>query len=248
VQAAISLENALLYSDLQRSEAYLSETQRLSQTGSLGWIPSSGEIIWSSETYRIFDYDPAIKPIVEMVLQRVHPEERSLVQQLIDQASHAGKDWNLDHRLLMPDGSVKHLHVVAHAVNDESKGEVSFVGAVMDATAGKQSEQALEQALNEIKTLKDQLQSENLVLREEIDRASMFEEIVGTSTALQAVLCRIAKVAPTDSTVLITGETGTGKELIARAVHKRSKRSSRAFVSVQSSRTSQRRDGATVLP
>jgi transcriptional regulator with GAF, ATPase, and Fis domain len=179
-QAAISLENAHLYTDLHQAQAYLSEAQRLSQTGSLGWIPSSGETIWSSETYRIYDYDPAIKPTVEMVLQRVHPEDRSLVQQVIDRASHTGHDWNLDHRLLMPDGFVKHLHVVAHAVKNDSR-EVSFVGAVMDVTAAKQSQQALEQAFHEIKTLKDQLQSENIVLREEIDKASMFEQIVGTS-------------------------------------------------------------------
>ena len=87
-------------------------------------------------------------------------------------------------------------------------------------------------ALDEIKKLRDQLYKENIALREEIDKASMFEEIVGESPALQAVLARVAKVAPTDSTVLITGETGTGKELIARAIHKRSQRSSRAFVSV----------------
>src|SRR5437879_5887538 len=167
-----------------------------------------------------------------MVLQRVHPEDRSLVQQLIDRASRTGDDWNLDHRLLMPDGSVKYLHVVAHVVKNDSRGEVSFVGAVMDVTAAKQSQQALEQAFREIKTLKDQLQSENIVLREEIDKASMFEQIVGTSPPLRNVLSRVSKVAPTDSSVLITGETGTGKELVARAIHRRSRRSSRAFVSV----------------
>jgi transcriptional regulator with GAF, ATPase, and Fis domain len=86
----------------------------------------------------------------------------------------------------------------------------------------------LEEREAKIRTLKDQLYRENLALRNEVDRASMFEEIVGTSTALQAVLSRIAKVAPTDSTVFITGETGRGKELIARAVHKRSRRSGRA--------------------
>jgi transcriptional regulator with GAF, ATPase, and Fis domain len=82
------------------------------------------------------------------------------------------------------------------------------------------------------KRAEDRLQQENVALREEIDKASMFEEIVGTSPALQTVLSRISKVAPTDSTVLITGETGTGKELVARAIHRRSNRTSRAFVSV----------------
>ena len=93
---------------------------------------------------------------------------------------------------------------------------------------------ALETAFQQIEALKDQLYKENLALRDEVDRVSMFEEIVGTSQALQAVLSRVIKVAPTDSGVLITGETGTGKELIARAIHKRSRRSERAFVSVNS--------------
>lgn len=96
----------------------------------------------------------------------------------------------------------------------------------------KKSEEALRQAYEEIKALKDKLHQENLALREEVDQASMFEEIVGTSPALQEVLSHVAKVAPSDSTVLITGETGTGKELVARAVHKRSHRAGRAFVSV----------------
>ena len=107
--------------------------------------------------------------------------------------------------------------------------------AVENATAYGQIEEAraeLEKAFEEIKDLKDRLQDENVALREQIDQALMFEEIVGVSAALRAVLSRVSKVAPTDSTVLLTGETGTGKELIARAIHKRSRRSSRAFVSV----------------
>src|SRR5262245_1751674 len=94
------------------------------------------------------------------------------------------------------------------------------------------SREALETAYAEIERLKDQLQRANIALREEIDTTSMFEEIVGASAPLKTVLCHVAKVAPTDSTVLITGETGTGKELVARAIHKRSPRSGRAFVSV----------------
>jgi PAS domain S-box-containing protein len=94
------------------------------------------------------------------------------------------------------------------------------------------SQAALQKAFEEIKALKDKLFEENLALREEVDHVSMFEEIIGTSPALQEVLSRVAKVAPSDSTVLITGETGTGKELVARAIHKRSQRAGRAFVSV----------------
>jgi len=94
------------------------------------------------------------------------------------------------------------------------------------------SQTALHKAFEEIKVLKDKLYEENLALREEVDQASMFEEIIGTSPALQEVLSRVAKVAPSDSTVLITGETGTGKELVARAIHKRSNRAGSAFVSV----------------
>ncbi len=96
----------------------------------------------------------------------------------------------------------------------------------------RELEEKVAQRTQELQALKDQLQRENVVLREQVDEASMFEEIVGTAPVLRSVLSRVAKVAPTDSTVLITGETGTGKELIARAIHKRSVRSARAFVKV----------------
>src|SRR4029077_10858510 len=95
-----------------------------------------------------------------------------------------------------------------------------------DATAGPESPDA------EIPTLGDRLLSESIVLREDIDKTSMFEEIVGAAPLLRTVLSHVSRVAPTESTVLITGETGTGKELIARAIHKRSPRSARAFVAV----------------
>jgi len=224
VQAAISLENALLYSELQRSEAYLTEAQRLSLTGSFGWTIPEGEIFWSDATYQITGYDLNTQPTLEAILQRTHPEDRVRVQEIIAEAFENANALNFEHRFLLPDGSIKHVHVVGRPLRHPS-GRIELVGAVKDVTAAKL-------AYHEIQKLKDQLYRENLALRDEVDRASMFEEIVGTSTALQAVLDRIAKVAPTDSTVLITGETGTGKELIARAVHKRSKRSGHAFVSV----------------
>jgi PAS domain S-box-containing protein len=341
--------------ELRRKEAYLAEAQRLSQTGSFGWSVSSGEIFWSEETFRIFEYDRATKPTLELALQRVHPEDKSLVQQMIDRAGLGGKDFDFEHRLLMPDGSIKYLHVVAHGIKDELD-QVEFVGAVTDITATKSAEHRIQEDERELRQildltpqhlgvlgpdgkplyanhaaleyfgitidqwraeatlpqathswlgsrldlihpddrehflgerknrflegephefearllrhdgecrwflfrlspLKDErghitrwygtatdiedrkraeegIRKENIALREEIDKASMFEEIVGSSATLRKVLSEVGKVAPTDSTVLITGETGTGKELIARAIHKRSQRSSRAFVSV----------------
>jgi PAS domain S-box-containing protein len=466
-------EQEQLTQELQRREAYLAEAQRLSHTGSLGWKPDSGEIVWSDETYRIFEYDPAVKPTIDSVVQRVHPYDRTLAQQVIDRASQTGTDFEHEYRLLMADGRIKHVYAIAHALQDAS-GNREFIGAVTDVTGTRKAEEALrrsesylaeaqrlthtgsgawrvagdealylseewfriygfdpkqglsawkaqlqrmhpedrakvraakdraireksdydveyrivlpdgtlkcnhtlghpvlnasgdveqfvctwmditerkraedkireqEMELRQIldlapqiivvygpnrehlyanrilldylgltleewrqkpdrvefahpddwervsrhfdraiarasadelefrlrkndgsyrwflvrfnplrdelgkitrwyitgtdiedrKQAEEKLLSENVALREEIDKASMFEEIVGTSPAMQTVLSRISKVAPSDSTVLITGETGTGKELVARAIHRRSDRSSRAFVSV----------------
>ena len=130
---------------LRQSETYLAEAQRLSHTGSFGWKPSTGEIIWSEETFRIFQYDRTTAPTVELVLQRVHPEDAALVQQTIERATQDGKGFEHAYRLLMPDGSVKHVHVVARTLSDES-GSVEFVGAVMDVTAAKQVEQTLRES------------------------------------------------------------------------------------------------------
>jgi PAS domain S-box-containing protein len=329
---------------LQRREAYLAEAQRLSHTGSFGWNVPSGETSWSDETFRIFEYDRASKPSLDMVLERIHPDDRALVQQTIDRASNEGTDFDIEYRLLIPGNAVKYLHVVAHGLHNSS-GNLEFVGAVTDITAAKLAEEKIREQETEFRQIldlapqniavygpnreplyanrilldyygltlekwrerldrggfahpdewervnrhfdraldsgaafelemrlrkgdgsyrwflarynplhdeegqitrwyvtgtdiedrkqaEDRLRHENVALREEIVKASMFEEIVGTSPALRAVLSRVAKVGPTDSTVLLTGETGTGKELIARAVHKISQRSSRAFVSV----------------
>jgi PAS domain S-box-containing protein len=329
---------------IRRSEAYLAEAQRISHTGSFGCKASSGEMFWSEETFRIFGYDRGAKPAVEAILKRVHPDDKAIVQGQIDSATRQGKDCNLEYRLLLPDDSVKHVYVVAHAVKDKAVN-LEFVGAVTDITERKAAEERvrgqeaelrqmldfapqliavfgpnrerhymnrialdylglsleewrqtpdrgvfvhpddrareldyfdralstgssyeLEMRLRKFdgsfrrflarsnpvvddkghvlrwyvactdiedrKQAEERLQQENVALREEINKASMFEEIVGTSPALQAVLSRISKVAPSDSTVLITGETGTGKELVARAIHRRSHRAARAFVSV----------------
>ena len=328
---------------LRRSEAYLVEAQRLSHTGSFGWKTGNGEIVWSDETHRIFEYDRAEKPTLDRVMQRIDPGDRSVVQQIIERASRTGEDFEHECRLLMPNDTIKYIHVRAHALS-HSSGGIEFVGAVSDITARKEAEQQLQQQEAELrqaldlapqlvailgpnleriyansgalaylgttlerwrendlsvevhrddvervvaaarqglatrstsemekrirrsdgtyrwflarykpvfddqgrvtrwyvacadiddrKNAEERLREENVALREEIDKTSMFEEIVGTSPALTAVLSRVSKVAASDSTVLITGETGTGKELVARAIHRRSHRSSKAFVAV----------------
>lgn len=311
-------------------------------TGSFGWNVSAGEFSWSEKTFSIFGYDQSTKPTLELLLNRVHPDDLAFVQLAFDRAPSDGGDLDLEYRLQMPVGSVKYVHLVACAARSES-GNLEFKGAVSDRTAAKIKEdeiwfrrivdavphrigvldadgkilyenrlmreytgiasgldsgrtddevlahvnhpEDLERMKNAIqdalesgaqlqletrvrskeglfrwflvffspvrdengrivrwftsgididdrKQAEERAKNENLALREEINRTSMFEQIVGSSDALRALLVKVAKVAPTNSTVLLTGETGTGKELVARTIHKRSRRSSRPFVSV----------------
>ena len=343
-------EQEKLTQELRRREAYLAEAQKLSHTGSFGWDVSSGEIFWSDETFRIFELDPKTEITTELIIQRTHPDDREAVQQVIEHASRERTEFALEHRLSMPDGSIKFVHVVARPSTDEGRRS-EFVGAVTDITEQRRAEESLRQSesylaeqeaelrqildltphhlyvfgpdggllyvnqfglaylgadlaemvapsrinfihpddrqgylaekekgllagksyeyelrllrhdgtyrwflgrgnplkdeqgritrwyntaidIEDRKRAEEEIRKENIALREELGKTSMFEEVIGTSSALQMVLARAGKVAPTDSTVLIMGETGTGKELIARAIHKRSKRSARPFISV----------------
>ena len=220
---------------LRRSEGYLAEAQRLTRTGNWVWSSVARQSVhWSLEHYRVYGFDPEMGiPTDEAFAQRIHPDERDRVVRAIEKAMFQDRsDFEIEFRILLPGGAVKHIRAIGHPVLDPS-GELSeCVGTAMDVTEQHEARAALETAFAEIKTLQDQLYKENIALREEIVRTSMFEEIVGESPALQAVLARVSKVAPADSSVLVTGETGTGKELIARAIHKRSQRAARAFVSV----------------
>jgi PAS domain S-box-containing protein len=148
----------------------------------------------------------------------IHPDDRERELAYFARARSNGSAGQLELRLRGGDGSYRWFLARYNSVRDNNGQILRWHVSCTDIEDRKRAE--------------ERLQQENVALREEIDKASMFEEIVGTSPALQTVLSRISKVAPTDSTVLITGETGTGKELVARAIHRRSNRASRAFVSV----------------
>jgi PAS domain S-box-containing protein len=132
-------EHELLTQELRRREAYLTEAQRLSHTGSFGWTPYSGEVVWSDETYCIFEYDRSVKPSIDSAVQRVHPQDRPDFQKVIADASRGETDFEHTYRLLLPDGRVKHIHALAHALHDAS-GNREFVGAVTDITERKTTE------------------------------------------------------------------------------------------------------------
>ena len=147
-----------------------------------------------------------------------YPDDAKRVQAQWDSAMSSGSAFELEVRMRKGDGSYRWFLARYNSVRDDQGQVLRWYAACTDIEDRKRAE--------------ERLQQENVALREEIDKASMFEEIVGISPALHAVISRISKVAPSDSTVLITGETGTGKELVARAIHRRSPRASRAFVSV----------------
>ena len=148
----------------------------------------------------------------------LHPQDAERVASEVPGKFQSGSPYEIEARFRRKDGQYRWFVFRFNPIRDEKGRLIRWYAAATDIEDRKQAEQ--------------QLQNENVALREEIDKASMFEEIVGSSPALYSVLSLLSKVAPTDSTVLITGETGTGKELVARAVHKRSQRCSRAFVSV----------------
>src|SRR6266851_5639522 len=218
---------------LRENEAFLLDAQRLTRTCSWRHEVLSDKVTVSPEGLLMYGIEPKDDASsADFYFRRMHPKDRPEVEQAYAAALLGKTEFAADFRLVLPDGTIKNTRSIGHPILDERGDVVEFVGASIDVTEHHRARADLEEAFEEIKRLKDQLQNENVVLREQIDQAFMFEEIVGASSALQGVLSRLMKVAPTDSSVLVSGETGTGKELVARAIHKRSRRSQRAFVSV----------------
>ena len=147
--ASIAIERALSEAALKRSEAFLAEAQTLSRIGSFAWRLAKNEITWSEQLYRIFEFDPQVTVTLELIGTRVHPEDLTLLQDMIERASSAASDFQYEHRLLMPDHSVKHLHMIAHGTRNED-GEVEYIGACQDVTQRRLSEEALAKARSDL--------------------------------------------------------------------------------------------------
>jgi len=227
-----------------RSEKALAETEDRLQR----MADSIPEVIWITALEpeeRVVYASPSFERVWGLPLEdlyrnprlwteTIHPDDRGRVASTFSQwiAGADVSNQDVEFRIVKPDGAVRWIHERGVlTVNDQGKpSRVS--GISTDITDRKRAEQDLKRAFAEIQALKDRLQQENIALREEVEKTSMFEEIVGVSAPLRSVLSQVSRVAPTDSTVLITGETGTGKELVARAIHKLSRRSARPLVSV----------------
>src|SRR5258708_4416285 len=146
--------------DLQRRWQYLAEAQRLSHSGTFGWKVHSGELVWSDETYKILGFARQMNPTLDLVFDRVRPEDRDRLQQLRDSATQNGMDLDIEHRILLPDGVIKHVHVVAHAGRDRS-GNLEYAGIVTDITERKYAEEereALSHSLQESKARLEEAQ------------------------------------------------------------------------------------------
>ncbi|MFZ3189565.1 MAG: sigma 54-interacting transcriptional regulator, partial [Candidatus Sulfotelmatobacter sp.] len=221
--AAISIENTRLYSDLEDREAKIRRLVDANILGIATWNVD-GAILASNDAFlRMVQYgheDVAAGRVRWLDMTPADWRERA--ERALAEVIQTGTVQPFESEFFRKDGSRVPVLIGATLFQEGGTDGVAFA---LDLSKQKQAEA-------EIRALKDQLYRENLALRDEVDRAQMFEEIVGSSEPLKTVLSRIARVAPTDSTVLITGETGTGKELIARAVHKRSQRAQRVFVSV----------------
>jgi PAS domain S-box-containing protein len=226
-------EQKRVESALRSREGDLHEAQRLAHAGSWKLDAASGLVSVSPEIFRIFGAKPEEDvSIAEFWFGRIHPEDRSRTREHFERCVADKIPYEADYRIVLPDGAIRYQHSVGRPILDGSCNLIEFLGTAIDVTEQVHAKLKLQSAFEEIKQLKDRLQDENVALREQVDQAFMFEEIIGASPALKAVLSDVSKVAASDSSVLITGETGTGKELIARAIHKRSRRSSHAFISL----------------
>jgi len=239
---ALSIVGLLLHrARRRRAERELRESQELMElstgAGELGlWARDlERDDLWTNSRLRsLFGFGPNDVLRLEDIIGRIHPDDRARVVVEVERAQRTGVFFAGDFRVLIPDGGERWVAARGRTVDESGRdgARKRRMGVMFDVTERKRAEQDLHAALVEIRRLKEQLEEENLYLKEEISEVKGFEEIVGKSDALKYVLTRVDQVAKTDATVLLQGETGVGKELIARAIHERSSRSAAPYIKV----------------
>ena len=219
---------------LRKRDASLSEAQRIAHLGSWNWDITNNELWWSDEVYRIFGLAPQqFDATYEGFLSTIHPDDRNKVKTAVSRSLKDPKiRYDIEHRIVQPQGVQRIVHEQAEVTFSKSSRALQMIGTVQDITEQKQMENKLAKQFEEIQHLKHRLQAECTYLQEEIKQGHNFENIIGNSDALKYVLYRVEEVAVVDTPVLIMGETGTGKELIARAIHSESLRRKRPLIKV----------------
>ena len=217
---------------LHRSEARFSLAADSAEAG-LWELNCSTNLFWATDRAReIFGYGPEEDISMERFETSVHPDDLELVRQVIARALGKREPVNVEYRILTDDGCLKWISSRGRPYFKSSGQPDRLLGVSLDITERKQMEEKLRVRLEEIGSLKQKLEKENIYLREKIELKSIHKDIVGQSPAIRQILAQVEQVAPTDATVLIEGETGTGKELLAKAIHRMSPRKKSPLVTV----------------
>lgn len=223
------------YHELRREQERLSLAVQAARIGFWDWLAATKEVFYSPECFALIGFEPmAFVPSYDKWIELAHPEDRSRIRShVLDCVRGGSDDFAVEFRIQAKNGRYCWLFTQGKVVErDAGGGAARIIGIVFDRTARKQTEEDLKNALARVEELKKDLEEENLQLKQELQGGFKFDDIISVSETYRRVLRQVEQVAPTDTTVLITGETGTGKELVARSVYRLGKRAGRPLVKV----------------
>jgi len=207
--------------------------QQAARVGTWEWDVQTGASVWSAMIWRLLGLEPDDKPMqVETFLSFIHPDDRDAAWHRVSEVLAEGEDYYDEFRIIPRNGKVLWVSSKGRVIRSADGRPERMLGVNIDITERKLAEESLKSALTEVQQLKDRLHEENIYLQEEIRGAGNFGEIIGNSQPLKRVLRQAEQVAPLNTTVLILGETGTGKELLAHAIHNLSPRHKHPLVKV----------------